>query len=170
MVQNDLDKALGSVSSFKPDGVSKLLTYLNTDMLFFFADNQELLHCQEQKWLPILQEASQKFGCPLQTTQGLDVPKQDELLFTNFEKYLQSLDDVSFVCLYKLALLMRSVLLAWALVENKVSLDEAYEASLIEEIWQAKHWGKDEEAENKRKKIYDEILTTCAFLKGKKAA
>ncbi len=170
MVQNDLEKALISISACKQEGVVKLIQYLETDLLFFFAVDKDLNLSQQQKWKPILDMFYQTFGISLQITQGLDVPQQEQSLYDTFKVYLKNMDDVSFVCLYKLALCMRSVLLAWAMINEKISPEEAYEAALLEELWQAQRWGNVDEAEKKRLEIKTEIFDTYAFWKNKKAA
>ena len=64
---------------------------------------------------------------------------------------------------------MRSVNLGAALVEGKISADEAFEAAFLEELWQAEKWGKVPEAEDKRQKIKEELREISRFVRpGKK--
>ena len=68
------------------------------------------------------------------------------------------------------ASLLRSILLALALVKGRLSTDDAFEAAFVEEIWQAKIWGIDEEAEKRRQAIHSELKEIEKFLQvnGKK--
>ena len=56
------------------------------------------------------------------------------------------------------------VLLAAALVKGKINAEEAFRAAFLDELWQAETWGADEEAENRRQTIKNEICEIEKFL------
>ena len=65
---------------------------------------------------------------------------------------------------YLAALNTRSVLLATALVKGHINADEAFELSELEELYQARKWGKEEVAEARRKSIKDTLNSIEKYL------
>ena len=58
-----------------------------------------------------------------------------------------------------------SAAMAAAFVKGKIDAEKAYQAALIEEIWQAESWGKDALAEERRSSIYQELADLEAYLR-----
>ena len=77
---------------------------------------------------------------------------------------METLSDRELTAFYAAALKMRSVLLAAALVKGKINAEEAFRAAFLDELWQAETWGADEEAENRRQTIKNEICEIEKFL------
>ena len=59
---------------------------------------------------------------------------------------------------------MRSVLLALALVKGKISANEAFELSELEELYQARKWGTEPVAEARRNSIKNLLISTEKYL------
>ena len=97
-------------------------------------------------------------------TTGLDVPEQDPCLVQSLQQSLAQMSLKKLSAMLAAALDMRSVLLAWALVEHRISAEEAYQAAWLEEIWQAEKWGADEAAEAKRQDYRRNLTEVETFL------
>ena len=50
------------------------------------------------------------------------------------------------------------------LEQGKINAEEAFRAAFLDELWQAETWGADEEAENRRQTIKNEICEIEKFL------
>ena len=69
---------------------------------------------------------------------------------------------------YLAAVRLKSPLLALAFAEKKITASEAFELAYLEELYQSKSWGVDEEAEQSRQCVKNELLEIEEFLHGKK--
>ena len=66
---------------------------------------------------------------------------------------------------YTAALDMHSVLLALALVKGKIDAKQAFELSEMEELFQARNWGKEAIAEARRRAIKDKLVDAESYLR-----
>ena len=156
-MQKKLQDASKQIANNRQEIINKLVQFSVTDMLLFWGTNKSLVEKQREKWEPVLIWAGKEFKHKYKTTSSLDVPEQNKSAEENLYMFLEKLNDKQLAALLSAALLMRSVLLASALVKGKIDAKEAFEASFAEELWQAEHWGIDEEAEQKRKEVYSEL-------------
>ena len=81
------------------------------------------------------------------------------------EEIIADGSDKELAAFYLAALNMRSVLLAAALVKGRLNARQAFEASCLEELWQAEKWGVEEEAEKRRQSLKQELVEIEDFLK-----
>ena len=161
----NLKKSIPEIAKEKELIIDKLIKFSLTDMLLFWGSSEELFKQQKKVWLPILSWAKDNLDTQYQTTQTLNVPEQDTEAGRKLKLFLESLSDKELTAFYFAALNMRSVLLAAALVKGRITAQQAFEASLLEELWQAKKWGKDIAAEHRREELLKELQEIEAFLK-----
>ncbi len=164
-MQKKLEESVQQISQNREEIIDKLIQFSATDLLLFWGTNADLAKRQELLWSPVLKWVGQTLANEYKITHSLDVPGQDEKAGDKLRQFMESLDDKQLAALFAAALLMRSVLLACALVKGKISAKEAYNAALVEELWQAEHWGVDEEAQSRRDDILKELSAIEAFLK-----
>lgn len=160
-----LEKSVTEIAKDRKTIINKLADFSKTDMLLFWSDNKELSELQQKLWMPVLLWAKENLDTKFKTTQTLDVPEQENEAETNLKKFLQSLNDKELTGFYYAALNMRSVLLAAALIKGKINARQAFEASCLEELWQAKYWGKEETADCRRQNLLSELEEIEAFVK-----
>lgn len=164
-MEKDIEAALGDVAKNRQEIIKRLVEFFETDMLLFWGENEDLIIRQKKLWQPVLDWAEREFGVPLKTTQGIDVPKQEDSAEEKIKAFLDSLNDKQLLAFFKAALDMRSVLLAAALVKGQITAERAFEAAFAEELWQAENWGVVEEAEKRRNELKGELKEIEAFLK-----
>lgn len=163
------EQACRQVRANKAEIINRLLQFARADTLLFWSSNPELSARQKEKWLPVLEWARKRFGADFETTEGLETPAKNEKETGKLKSFMEKLNDDKLTALYLAAVNMRSVNLGAALVEGKISADEAFEAAFLEELWQAEKWGKVPEAEDKRQKIKQELEEISLFIQpGKK--
>lgn len=160
-----LEKAAAEIGADRREIADKIENFLMTDMLLFWGTEKDLIVRQEKLWGPVLEWAKQVFDTDFVKTHGLDVPVQDEKSGERLRSFMDLLSDRELAAFYLAALNMRSVLLAAALVKGRISAEEAYRASCLEELWQAESWGTDDEAEKKRSELRQELFDIEKFLK-----
>lgn len=160
----DLEKARAEIAKNRSEVIERLVQFSLTDLLLFWGQEKDLMSRQTKIWGPILVWAEEKMQAKFVTTQGLDVPQENQTSGYRLKLFLESLSDKELTAFYAAALQMRSVLLAAALVKGKINAEEAFQAAFLDELWQAENWGSDEEAEKRRQTIKSEIIEIERFL------
>lgn len=158
-------KAQEEISANRSEVVEKLVRFALTDALLFWSHNDDLSKRQEKLWMPVVIWVRKVLQVEILTTDGLEVPKENEKIVDQLKFFLEKLSDKRLTALYLAALDMRSVILAMALVEGRLDAEAAYKAAWLEELWQAEKWGIDPEAERKRLEMKKELQEIEAFLK-----
>ena len=161
----NFEKSVIEIAKDRALVIDKLVKFSLTDMLLFWGSNEELFKRQQELWLPILTWAKEALDTKFKTTQSLDVPDQDSKAGEHLKLFLESLSDKELTAFYFAALNMRSVLLAAAFIKGKITAKQAFDASCLEELWQAEHWGNDEAAECRRGTLLKELEDIHNFLK-----
>lgn len=153
----DFDKIKDSVKQERAEITKRLVEFAQTDVLLFWSGNSEVHKLQEKQWLPVLKWLRKRFGMHVIQTEALTPPVSNVDSLKIFTDILNNLSLDNFSAFYLAAVRMKSPLLALALVERQVNADEAFNLAYLEEIWQSEKWGKDENAENRRCQIKQEI-------------
>ena len=159
-----LDEAVVEIGKHRDEIIAKLLELAKTDLLFFWGENKDLVLRQKEKWMPILDWATDLLKAKLEKTNTLNVP-ENKAMRAPLAKVLQEMSDKELACYYAAALNMRSTLLALALVKNRINASEACDLSYLEELWQNEMWGSDPEAKEKRQERCKELEEIEEYLK-----
>jgi len=127
--------------------VDEVVKYCETDLLCFLAETPaELRSRQIAAWRPVREWAGQSLGILLmEVPDGLLAAPQPPASLEAARAYAEGLDDFRLTGLNFGLGLFGSALLALAAVEGRLSAMEAYEVSILDEIFQAERWGEDEE-------------------------
>lgn len=144
--------------------LDELIEYAQSDVICYRdGSNSELLTVQDKKWNPIL-EWFDKNDMHFEVAYDVFPIEQDEKSVSNFKANLENLSLEELSLLYFASAISKSTLLSYALLNKKISAGELFELSLLEELWQAENWGKEEEAELKREQIRSEICCISEYL------
>lgn len=154
------------------DGIAKeqqavfedILNYAGNDMLFYRADAPErLIARQKEQWDPLIDWAGE-FGAKFNLTQGVIHITQPEEAIAAFRAQLLPFNDPFLLAsLHNFTTLTGSALIALALAQNKLSLEEAWKIAHLDEDWTIELWGSDEEAEQRREKRKQEMDAAFNF-------
>ena len=145
--------------------VEVLMAYIDTDTLSYRSASQKLLEQQKKEWDPILAWAGGKFSALWKTTTGVMPLSQPEALHEAVAEYLGSLDAMRLSAACVLASGFSSLVLAMAVLEKQLSAERAFALSRLEEESQALAWGRDEEADERMRRLQAEIVETGRFLR-----
>lgn len=131
------------------DAVAEMLAaYGGSDLLCYRADAPEVLTERQAKaWDPLLDWSAKEIGAPLRPTKGIVHVEQDAAALAKFEAELKALDTFGLTAIHDLVTLPGSLVLGLAVLKGRLSAEEAYELSRIDEEYQAELWGRDEEAD-----------------------
>uniref|UniRef100_A0A914L7W2 ATP synthase mitochondrial F1 complex assembly factor 2 n=1 Tax=Meloidogyne incognita TaxID=6306 RepID=A0A914L7W2_MELIC len=126
--------------------IEKLIGYLDTDTLLYFSNSQTSLFDQQQKqWLPIINWINFKLKLNLQqTTEFFEPPKISKNCKQNLKQFLSFYKFPSLCAINYGCESLKSLILTISAIENYLSIEEAVNASNLEQIFQSKVWGSFE--------------------------
>lgn len=128
--------------------VEMLGEYGGSDLLCYRADAPEGLVAQQQAlWDPLLDWAAQDLSAPLRVTVGVLPVAQDPQALANLTATLRAYDPFEMVALHDLIAISGSLVIGLAIAKGRITPDEGWLASRVDEMWQAEQWGADEEAD-----------------------
>ncbi|HEV2818318.1 MAG TPA: ATP12 family protein [Allosphingosinicella sp.] len=124
-----------------------LAAYGESDLLCYRAEGPAPLAArQAELWDPILAWAQQRYEIVFELALGvMHMPQPPETL-ARLRGALAERDSFALAGLSPLVTISGSLLVALALAEGAISLDQAWAAATLDERWQAEQWGEDEEA------------------------
>ena len=164
----DFKQADKEIKEHRSEVIEPLVEFSFTDVILFWSANDDIKSLQTEKWLPVLKWLNNRFKITLKETDGLTPPPQNENNRAGFTEILEKMSLKTLTTYYLAAVRLKSPLLALALVEKKITASEAFELAYLEELYQSKSWGVDEEAEQGRQCVKNELLEIEEFLHGKK--
>jgi chaperone required for assembly of F1-ATPase len=145
------------------DGVAK---YAETDLLCYRAEAHQaaLQERQHRVWQPILDWAALRYDAQLAVQAGVMPRPQPAGACNALKVAVEALDDMRLTGLQAAVGACGSLVLGLALLENRITAEEAFEASQLDETFQIEQWGEDKEAKDRRASIRRDIAEARRFL------
>jgi chaperone required for assembly of F1-ATPase len=143
-----------------------VLAYAGTDLLFYRAGEPDrLVQRQREHWDPILAWAERRFGVRFILAEGVVHVAQPERTLKTIRAALAQEGNVFRLAGLNLATtLSGSALIALALAENAIGVEEAWTAGHVDEDWNISQWGADEEAMQRRARRFDDFRAAALAL------
>lgn len=124
-----------------------LVRYGETDLLCYRATApQELIDLQADAWDPLLAWSAAALRAPLIATAGVMHIRQPETSIAKLSAQIHAFTPFQLAAVHDLIAISGSLILALAVTRGRLSLDEAWRLSRIDETWQNDLWGVDEDA------------------------
>lgn len=144
---------------------ASLARYAVSDLLCYRAESPaKLVAAQAETWDPLLQWARRRFDIDFRVTQGVTPVDQPQATLDQLTQAVHALDPYRLAGLSPLVTIGGSLIAALALLEDAVSIDEAWQAVSLDERWQIEQWGSDEEAERSLAAREADFRTGARFL------
>lgn len=141
------NSALDKVAPLHAAVVAEVSGFGASDLLCYLADEPEpLVARQRAGWDPLLDWAAVHLGARLVQTGGLMPVAQPEASVARLAEHVAGHDAFRLAALHDLVAITGSLVLGLALAAGRITPDEAWALSRIDEDWQAEQWGTDEEA------------------------
>ena len=102
---------------------------------------------QKTGWDPIVNWAENTFKVQINCGTGIVYIPQDAKLFSEINIKINSLSIFGLTAFYDMVSITGSLILGLAIINGRLSAEEAYQLSRIDEQWQLEQWGEDEEAQ-----------------------
>lgn len=122
--------------------------YGGTDLLCYRATEPEsLIADQARAWDPLVDWSATHLQAPLRITHGVIPVEQDGNSLRQLRARVGATDAFGLTALHDLVTLPGSLILGLAVLEGRLTADEAFDLSRLDEEFQADRWGRDEEAD-----------------------
>jgi chaperone required for assembly of F1-ATPase len=121
--------------------------YGASDLLCYRAEGPvDLIKRQAAGWDPLLAWVAESLGAHLRTTVGIVHVAQPPASLAVLTGLVRALTPFQLAAFHDLVSISGSLVLALAVQSGRITADEAWTLSRIDEDWQISLWGEDEEA------------------------
>lgn len=146
------------------DVAGMIAAYGASDLLCYRAEEPDgLVTRQKAGWDPLLDWARDALNAPLTTGIGVIPVPQDPGSLDALARRVQSTTAFELAALHDLVAISGSLVLGLAVIEGRLSAEEAWTLSRIDETWQAELWGEDEEAAESAARKRADLLHAARF-------
>jgi chaperone required for assembly of F1-ATPase len=155
---------LDGIAGVRADTIASVASFAASDLICYFADMPASLRArQEAVWLPRLDWARDELGLDFERALGIIHHDQPAAALAALEALACALDDFRLAGLALGAQLFGSAILAMALARGRLGGAEAFDASQIDEAFQAEQWGEDAEAAARTRSLRTEAIMLEAW-------
>ncbi|MEM6891267.1 MAG: ATP12 family protein [Pseudomonadota bacterium] len=124
-----------------------LAAYGDSDLLCYRADApEELVARQGVAWDPMLDWAADHLGVRLEVHTGVMHAAQPDASLKRLSDLTHAFSAFELAAFHDLVSLTGSLILGFAATRDVASAETIWLLSRVDELWQAEHWGEDEEA------------------------
>lgn len=138
--------------------------FAGSDLICYRASEPDgLVALQNVAWDPLVAWARTDLGLPLNLAAGVMHVAQPPGTFEAARRHLLGTDDFTLAGLHVLTSLTGSLVIALAVARGRLSVNEAFAASLVDEDWQISQWGEDQEAMRRRARNRQDMEAAVRF-------
>ena len=158
------DFAIDIVAPDRPATIAKLLAFAETDTLCYRADPDEPFHRRQlEVWEPLVAAFEAREGVALERVSGIVHKPQNAETLDRLRAKLGAFDEFTLAALQAMTALSASLCIGLSALDDDVDAERLWDASSLEEDWQAEQWGRDAEAETVRARRRDDFLNAWNF-------
>jgi len=144
--------------------IEEIAGYGRSDLICYRADEpSSLVQRQEERWQPLIAWAAERYDITLNITVGIVAVEQSSHALATFRRVLEACDLFALTALAGATTAAGSLVIALAMAEDRLTADEAADAALLDELFQAEKWGSDPEAEQRRAAIRADLAAAKRF-------
>lgn len=162
--------AIDRVAPDKEAFAAGLSAYGECDLLCYRADAPAALVARQAAlWDPILAWARRRHDVDFEVTTGIVHRPQPANTVARLSHAVAARGAFELAGLAPIVTIAGSLLIALALAEEAIGLDEAWAAATVDEAWQAEQWGEDAEAAARlaaRRAEFEAALRFLRLLRG----
>jgi len=156
--------AIDRVSPSRTGVVNQVSAYGATDLLCYRAEGPpDLVEIQSDQWQPLLDWAADELSTPLVVGSGVVHISQSEDAIAALRRRVDRFTDFELTAVADLTQIMGSLVLALAVVCGRLSWQQAFECSRLDEHWQNQQWGEDAEAAARTETLSREVEAAARF-------
>lgn len=139
--------AIDKVAVQHAEVADMLSDYGDSDLLCYRAEHpRELVERQAQGWDPLLEWAEEVLAARLEPRAGVMHAPQEAGALEALRRRTHALNAFELAAFHDLVALSGSLILGFAVTEGRLTPEEAWALSRLDEAFQTEQWGEDEEA------------------------
>ncbi len=157
--------AIDRVSSDKARIIAEMVDYAGSDLVCYRAAHPpDLVASQAANWNPVIDWALSSLDAPFTVTTGIIHQPQPPEALQAVGAALSRLNSFEIAALHTIMTITGSTLIALMLAARALSAEAAWAAAHVDEDFQIKSWGQDDEAAVRRAARQREFASCCRFL------
>jgi len=144
--------ATTAIDRIRPDRleiIDMIAAFAGHDLLCYRADEADLRTLQDESWQPLLDWAANAFEAELSVTSGIISVEQPESALERLKTVVQGFGDSELAALHTVTSITGSLIVALGLLRGVIDVEQAWQTATVDETYQAKKWGLDDEAEQR---------------------
>lgn len=150
----------------REDAIREAADYAATDLLCYrAAAPEELAERQRTVWQPWLDWASRELDATLVVVEGAAPAPQPEAALRAIALAVRGLDHWRLVGTHATTTLTGSVVLGLAMERGALGAAEAFEAALLDELFEIEGWGEEEEQQRRHAGLSRDLEAAESFLR-----
>ena len=142
--------------------IAELTSYGGNDLLCYRGDQDDLAIRQRELWQPWLDHLAKNSDIHLKIGTGIMPIFQPDA--GKFIPLIAAYDNWRLGMLHRATSLSGSLVLGLVFVDATIDIDQMFELSFLEELWQNEKWGKDFEALDRHEFLRVELQNVLCFL------
>ncbi len=140
--------AIDKVAVQHAEVAEMLAAYGDSDLLCYRAEAPaELVARQAAAWDPLLDWAADTLGAQLEARQGIMHRPQDPVVLQRLSDQTFAMNNFELAAFHDLVSLSGSLIIGLAATRDARPIEELWEISRLDELYQVEQWGRDDEAE-----------------------
>lgn len=152
------------VRQVREEIIGQLAAYGMNDLLCYRAGDASLATQEAQAWQPWLDWLEAQLGVRLQSTAGIIHVAQSPACLGRFAARLAQMDEYQLAGLGVIVPALGSLVLGLALEAGALAPQAACDCAHLDELWQEKYWGQDDEAIARRQTVIEDVAVSVRFM------
>jgi chaperone required for assembly of F1-ATPase len=145
---------------------ASIAAYARSDLLCYRAEQPpDLVHRQHLAWQPWLDWAAQRYDAMLVVTRGISLVDQPYQALAALAGAVAGQDAHGLAGLGVMVPIMGSLVLGLAVAEGMLAPDEAFQLSVLDELYQEERWGRDDDAAAQRDRAAQEVRMAARYVR-----
>ena len=139
--------AIDRTAGLRPEMAAEIARFAATDLVCYFAEHPaDLVRRQRELWEPVIAWAEETLDLRFTRAHGITHQPQPAATLERIATLALGADDLTLTGLAFGAALFTSAILTFALQRGRITADEAFQLSRLDETFQEDRWGVDAEA------------------------
>jgi len=145
--------------------VEELVGFAGHDLICYWSDEPvDLVKRQQETWQPLLSWTALTFDAPLKVVHGILSEDQPQGSLEALQREVLTVDDFPMMGLLTACQATGSLVIGLALLKGQLTVREAFEASLLDELYQMARWGEDAEAKRRHDALHEDLTQAARLL------
>jgi chaperone required for assembly of F1-ATPase len=145
---------------------AEVARYAGTDLVCYRAGHPpELAQRQQAAWQPLIDWATLRYDAPLEVTVGIVPIAQSATTLRAFSAAVAAYPPLELAALHLATTACGSLVVALALIEDRLDVDGAFAAAQLDESFEIEQWGEDAEQMQRRDALKEDMALAHRFIR-----